>query len=129
MSITTVLLLLLIGVSAGIMSGFVGIGGGMVIVPGLVFLLGVSQLQAQGTSLAVLIMPVGLLGVMNYYKAGQINFTHAFIIAAAFVIGSYFGSKFALKVPEHKIKFLFGIFLLYISVRLMISGGTKWFGS
>lgn len=129
MSVSTILLLLLIGISAGIMSGFVGIGGGIIIVPGLVFLLGVSQLHAQGTSLAVLIMPVGILGVMNYYKAGQVNIPHALIIASAFFIGSYFGSKFALKVPEHKVKFIFGIFLLYVSARLLISGGTKWFGS
>ena len=65
---------------------------------------------------------------MNYYKAGHINIQYAAIIALAFVIGSYFGSKYALKVPEHKIKLLFGLFLLYISVRMIYSGASKWFG-
>lgn len=129
MSAYTIVFLLIIGLCAGLLSGFVGIGGGMIIVPGLIFMVGASQLQAQGTSLAVIMMPVGVLGVINYYKAGHINFTHALIIAAAFIIGSYFGSKYALKVPEHKIKFTFGLFLLYISGKMIYSGGVKWFGN
>jgi uncharacterized protein len=128
MSVSTVLILILIGVCAGVLSGFVGVGGGMIIVPGLVFLLGASQLSAQGTSLAVIMLPVGIFGVMNYYKAGHINLSFALIIALAFVVGSYIGSKYALKVPEHKIKFLFGLFLLYIAIRMVYSGASKWFG-
>lgn len=128
MSISTILILVLIGVCAGMLSGFVGVGGGMIIVPGLIYLLGASQLSAQGTSLAVIMLPVGIFGVINYYKAGHINVQYAAIIALAFIIGSYFGSKYALKVPEHKIKFLFGLFLLYISVRMIYSGASKWFG-
>lgn len=128
MSISTILILIFLGICAGMLSGFVGVGGGMIIVPGLIFLLGASQLSAQGTSLAVIILPVGIFGVMNYYKAGHINIQYAAIIALAFVIGSYFGSKYALKVPEHKIKLLFGLFLLYISVRMIYSGASKWFG-
>ncbi len=128
MSVSTILILILIGVCAGVLSGFVGVGGGMIIVPGLVFLLGASQLSAQGTSLAVIMLPVGIFGVMNYYKAGHINLSFAFVIALAFVLGSYIGSKYALKVPEHKIKFLFGLFLLYISIKMIYSGATKWFG-
>jgi hypothetical protein len=128
MSISTILILIFIGVCAGMLSGFVGVGGGMIIVPGLIFLLGASQLSAQGTSLAVIMLPVGIFGVMNYYKAGHINIQYAAIIALAFVIGSYFGSKYALRVPEHKIKLLFGLFLLYISIRMIYSGASKWFG-
>ncbi|MFY7708242.1 MAG: sulfite exporter TauE/SafE family protein [Flavobacteriales bacterium] len=128
MSISTILILIFLGICAGMLSGFVGVGGGMIIVPGLIFLLGASQLSAQGTSLAVIMLPVGIFGVMNYYKAGHINIQYAAIIALAFVIGSYFGSKYALKVPEHKIKLLFGLFLLYISVRMIYSGASKWFG-
>jgi hypothetical protein len=128
MSVSTILILVFIGVCAGMLSGFVGVGGGMIIVPGLVFLLGASQLSAQGTSLAVIMLPVGIFGVMNYYKAGHINLSFALVIALAFVLGSYIGSKYALKVPEHKIKFLFGIFLLYISIKMIYSGASKWFG-
>lgn len=128
MSLTTIAILAFIGLMAGLLSGFVGIGGGMVIVPGLIYLLGKGQLEAQGTSLAVIMMPVGILGVMNYYKAGHININFALVIAAMFVIGSYFGSKYALKLPEHKIKVIFGIFLLYIAIRMLVSGSKQWFG-
>ena len=126
MSFTTILILIIIGILAGLLSGFVGVGGGMVIVPVLIYLLGKGQLEAQGTSLAVIMMPVGILGVMNYYKSGNVNIYFALVIAIAFVLGSYFGSKYALKVPEHKIKVIFGIFLLYIAIRMLYSGGTKW---
>ena len=108
------------------LSGFVGVGGGMIIVPGLIYLLGKGQLEAQGTSLAVIMLPVGILGVMNYYKAGNVNINYALVIAIAFVVGSYFGSKYALKVPEHKIKVIFGVFLLYVAIRMLHSGGMKW---
>jgi uncharacterized membrane protein YfcA len=126
MSFSTILILIIIGVCAGLLSGFVGVGGGMIIVPGLIYLLGKGQLEAQGTSLAVIMLPVGVLGVMNYYKAGNVNVYFALVIAIAFVLGSYFGSKYALKVPEHKIKVFFGIFLLYIAIRMLHSGGMKW---
>jgi uncharacterized membrane protein YfcA len=126
LSFSTILILILIGVCAGLLSGFVGVGGGMIIVPGLIYLLGKGQLEAQGTSLAVIMLPVGILGVMNYYKAGNVNINYALVIAIAFVLGSYFGSKYALKVPEHKIKVIFGVFLLYVAVRMLHSGGMKW---
>lgn len=127
MTTMEVLMLLGIGVLAGLLSGFVGVGGGIVIVPALIYLLGASQFEAQGTSLAVIMMPVGLFGVINYYKAGHINITYAALIAVAFVLGSYFGSKYALKVPEHKVKFIFGIFLLYISIKMLSSSWSKLF--
>lgn len=120
------ILLLLIGLAAGLLSGFVGVGGGIIIVPAMVYFLHMSQLQAQGVSLAVLLMPVGILGVMNYYRDGQINFNYAIIIAIGFFVGSYFGSKSALKLPEHKIKFVFGLMLLYIAARMIWKGGAKW---
>ncbi len=121
------LMLITIGVLAGLMSGFVGVGGGILIVPGLVFLLGASQLQAQGTSLAVIMLPVGIFGVINYYKAGHVNVTYAAVIAVAFVIGSYFGSKYALKIPEHKVKFFFALFLLYVGIKMLSSSWGKMF--
>lgn len=127
MTTMEILMLLGIGVLAGLLSGFVGVGGGIVIVPALIYLLGASQFEAQGTSLAVIMMPVGLFGVINYYKAGHINITYAALIAVAFVLGSYFGSKYALKVPEHKVKFMFGIFLLYISFKMLSSSWSKMF--
>ena len=126
-TIAQMLILLLVGLMAGALSGFVGVGGGMIIVPAMIYLLHMNQMQAQGISLAVLMLPVGILGVMNYYKAGHINFNYAFVIAAGFVVGSYFGSKYALKLPEHKIKFLFGLLLLFIAGQMLWKSGTKLF--
>ncbi|MBL0316621.1 MAG: sulfite exporter TauE/SafE family protein [Flavobacteriales bacterium] len=127
LTIAQLLLLLLIGLLAGALSGFVGVGGGVIIVPAMVYLLGMTQMQGQGISLAVLMLPVGVLGVMNYYKAGHVNFNYAFVIAAGFVVGSYFGSKYALKLPEHKVKFIFGLFLLYIAGQMLWKSGSKIF--
>jgi len=128
-TIQTIVLLALVGLVAGLMSGFVGIGGGVVIVPGLVYILGFSQMQAQGTSLGVLLLPVGILAVWNYHKADNIHISAALIIAVAFVVGGYFGSKYALRLPEHKVKFIFGLFMLYVAARLLLGSGMKWFGS
>jgi uncharacterized protein len=121
-----IILLLLIGLAAGMLSGFVGVGGGIIIVPAMIYFLHMSQLQAQGVSLAVLLMPVGVLGVMNYYRDGHVNINYALIIAVGFFVGSYFGSKSALKLPEHKIKFVFGLMLFYIAARMIWKGGAKW---
>ena len=122
-------MLVLVGFLAGMLSGFVGVGGGIIIVPALVFILGMTQLQAQGTSLAVMLLPVGIFAVMNYYKAGNIQTSAALIIAATFVVGAYFGSKYALRLPEHKVKFVFGFFMLYVAIKMVYSSGMKWFGS
>lgn len=119
MTTSSILILIMIGLVAGLLSGFVGVGGGMIIVPGLVFLLGASQMTAQGTSLALLMFPVGILGVINYYKTGNVNFQYVIIMGLAFVLGSYFGSKWALKISEQKVKLVFGIFLLYMSIRMI----------
>jgi uncharacterized protein len=127
MPISTILILVVIGVLAGMLSGFVGVGGGMIIVPALVYFLSLTQMQAQGTSLTVLLLPVGILAVMNYYNAGQINIKYALIIGATFVVGSYFGSKYALKLPEHKVKFIFALFMLYVAIKMLYTSGSKWF--
>jgi uncharacterized protein len=127
--IQTLLLLALIGLAAGVMSGFVGIGGGLIIVPGLIYVLGFTQLQAQGTSLAVLLLPVGILAVWNYHRAGNIHAAAALTIAAFFVVGGYFGSKYALRLPEYKVKFVFGLFMLYVAVRMLYFSGVRWFGT
>ncbi len=128
LTIQTILVLILVGVCAGMLSGFVGVGGGMVIVPALVYLLGFSQLQAQGTSLAVLLLPVGFLAVWNYHRGGHISVPAALVIASSFVLGGYLGSKYALKIPEHKVKFIFGLFMLYVAARMLYSSGMRWFG-
>lgn len=127
MDIGLLLALFGIGVLAGILSGFVGVGGGLIIVPALVYFLGFNQLMAQGTSLAVLLLPVGILAVINYYKAGNVNMNYALIIAAAFVLGGFIGSKLALKLPEHVVKFAFGLIMLYAAARILWNSGAKIF--
>ena len=122
MSFQTILILTLIGIFAGIMSGFIGVGGGVIIVPALVYFLGVSQHTAQGTSLLLMLPPIGILAVMNYYKVGHINWNYGLVIAITFVIGAYFGSKIALRLSANMVKFIFGIFMLYVSVKMIYSG-------
>jgi uncharacterized membrane protein YfcA len=104
MDIQMWIVLILIGVASGMLSGFVGVGGGLIIVPALVLFLEFSQKMAQGTSLAILLLPVGILAVMEYYKHGYIDIKIALIISVGFVIGGFFGSRIALVLPQDTIK-------------------------
>jgi len=125
-SVSQLLILVLVGLFAGALSGFVGVGGGMIIVPAMIYLMNMNQLQAQGVSLALIMLPVGVLGVLNYYKAGHIQFNYVLILAVGFIIGTFFGSKFALRLPEHKIKFLFALLLLFVGAQMLWKSGAKW---
>ena len=125
MTNSTLLILLSIGLGAGMLSGFVGIGGGVVIVPALVFLLGLSQHEAQGTSLFVLVMPVVFLALTNYWKTGNVNWKYGLIIAIAFIIGGFFGSKLSLKLSPQIVKLAFGLLMAYVSFQLIFSSFKK----
>jgi len=120
MNLQEFLLLALIGLAAGIFGGMVGLGGGVIMIPAMIYLMGMSQISAQGTSLAIMIPPVGILAVMNYYKSGHINLKYALIIAIAFTIGGYFGSKIALNLPVATVKKIFGFALIVIALRMII---------
>lgn len=119
MTITTIITLLLIGLVAGLLSGFIGIGGGVIMVPLFVFLLGYTQHNAQGMSLAVMLPPVTILAVMNYHKAGNINWKLALIASLFFVVGGYLGSKFALKLDQILIKRIFGVLMFIIAIKMI----------
>jgi uncharacterized membrane protein YfcA len=119
MSTTTIIGILIIGLIAGFLSSMVGIGGGTIIVPGLVLLFSMSQKMAQGTSLAIMLPPIGILAVVNYYKAGYVDFRAAAFLCVAFVVGSYFGSKIALDLPEGILKKIFAIFLLVLAAKYL----------
>lgn len=121
MSIQTIIILCLIGIVAGVLSGFVGIGGGVIIVPALVFFLGLTQHEAQGTSLALMLPPIGALAVWNYHKSGNINVKYALIIAVCFIVGGYLGSKISLSIAPEKVKKIFGIFMLFVALKLILS--------
>ena len=119
MSIQTVLLVVLVGLAAGILSGLVGVGGGIIIVPALVFLLGFSQHQAQGTSLGILLLPAGIFAVINYYKQGYIDLKVVFILFIGFVIGGYLGSKISLNLSEAAVKKIFAVVLVFIAGKML----------
>jgi len=112
-------LLLIIGLLAGGMSGFFGIGGGIVIVPLLVLLMKYTQQQAQGTSLAVLLPPVGLAAAYQYYKRGDVSLLPAFVVAAGFVIGSLFTANWVAKVPTPVLKRCFAVLLVFYAGQLI----------
>ena len=119
MDTQTFIVLLLIGIAAGTLSGMVGVGGGIIIVPALVYFLGFSQKMAQGTSLGILLLPVGLLGVMQFYKEGLIDVRVVFIISAAFFFGSYFGSRIALSISQETAKRVFAVLMILIAVKML----------
>ena len=111
--------LLIIGLAAGFMGGLVGIGGGVIIVPALVMLLGMSQHEAQGTSLMMILFPVGILGVLNYYKQGYVDFKYAGLLAIGFFVGSYLGSKFSLSLPQLTVKRIFAIVMMLLALKIL----------
>jgi hypothetical protein len=119
MSMTTILILLAIGVFTGVMAGMLGIGGGLVVIPALVMVMGLSQQSAQGTSLAMMLPPIGILAAYNYYKAGHVDIKFALILAFAFIIGSYFGSRIAIRIPQEALKKIFGVFLLLVAIKML----------
>ena len=121
MSTSVLLLLIVIGIITGFMAGMLGIGGAIIMIPALVFFLGLTQQMAQGTSLAVMLPPIGIIATYNYYQAGQVNLKFALILAAAFLVGSYFGSKLAINIPQPVLKKIFGVLLLLVAAKMLFS--------
>jgi uncharacterized membrane protein YfcA len=119
MNLTEFLLLALTGVLAGLVSGSLGVGGGIIIIPMLTFFLGLNQHQAQGTSLGVMTFPVFVISAYNYYKSGYVNVKFVLIIVVAFIIGSYFSSRFAIHLPEKTLKKMFGLFLALMGIKML----------
>jgi uncharacterized membrane protein YfcA len=119
MDLQMILILIAVGICAGVLSGLVGVGGGIIIVPALVFFLAFSQKMAQGTSLGILLLPVGILGVFQYYKQGYIDMRVVVIISLAFLFGSYFGSKIALSLPQETVKKIFAVMMMVIAVKML----------
>jgi uncharacterized membrane protein YfcA len=118
MDMNTVLILLLVGLVAGILSGMVGVGGGIIIVPALIYFLGYTQHMAQGTSLAVLLLPAGFFAVLNYYKGGYINIQATLLIAATFLVGGFVGSKISIGLDQQTVKKIFAGLLFLISIKM-----------
>lgn len=119
MNTETILILIAIGLVAGIFSGLVGVGGGIIVVPALVFFLGFSQHEAQGTSLGLLLLPVGIFAVINYYNRGFIDIKVVIIMSLAFIVGGWLGSKLSLTLPEETVKKVFAVILFYTAFKMM----------
>jgi uncharacterized membrane protein YfcA len=119
MTAQIIIILLLIGLFSGMLSGLVGVGGGIIVVPALVFFLGFTQQQAQGTSLGLLLLPVGILAVLNYYNKGHIDVKVVGIMAIGFVIGGWFGSKLAVSISELAVKRIFAVILFYSAFKML----------
>ena len=119
MNANEILLLLGIGLLAGTVGGSLGVGGGIVIVPALIFLFGFSQHTAQGTSLAVLMFPVAIIGAYNYHKNGYVQIKHALIILIAFAVGQYLGSLLSVHLPAKTLRSIFGIFVILMGLKMV----------
>lgn len=120
MDAQTIVTIILIGLAAGILGGMVGVGGGIVIVPALVYFLAFSQHEAQGNSLALMLFPVGILGVINYYRKGYVDFRYAGLLAIGFVLGSYLGSRFSLSLPQLTVKKVFAAVMLLVALKMLL---------
>ncbi len=120
MSYFQILIIILIGLIAGFAGGSLGIGGGLIIVPSLMFIMGFSQHEAQGTSIAMMLAPIGILAAINYHKEGYINYKYAIILAIAFIIGGYLGSLLAIKIDEKLLKKIFGVFIILIGIKMVL---------
>src|SRR5262245_15045002 len=110
-----------LGLLAGVVSGLFGVGGAVVIIPGLVLIAKLPQHTAHGTSLAALLLPVGLLGVLQYAKRDQVNCGYAAVVAAGLLIVAFFGARFAGSIPDLLLRRMFGGFLLLVAAKLLLS--------
>lgn len=117
----TVLIALALGLAAGVLSGIFGIGGGVVVVPGLVLLLGYGQKTAIGTSLLALLLPVGALALMSYAREGHVNVRVGMFVAAGIFVGALAGAKFALGQPDATLRKVFAVLLVALAVRLFVT--------
>lgn len=109
-----------LGLSTGILSGLIGLGGGFVIVPALVLLFGMSQPQAQGTTLALMVPPIGVLAAWVYYRQGLVDLRAAAFICLGFLVGGYIGARVAIGVPGPVLRKIFGGTLLLVSLRMIL---------
>jgi uncharacterized protein len=125
MEAQTILIIIVVGIAAGILSGLVGVGGGIIIVPSLVYFLAFSQKTAQGTSLAMIMLPVGIFGVMQYYKQGHVDFRIVGLLALGFLAGSFFGSRIALSISQETLKKVFAIMMIIIAIKMLFIDKAK----
>lgn len=123
MDITTILILALTGILAGFLGGMVGVGGGIIMVPMMVYAMHLPQLTAQGISLSVLMIPVSSFAVYNYYKAGALtkqHFIYTLIIAVFFAVGTFLASRIVVKLDPQMVKRIFGVFMIVVAIKMIL---------
>jgi len=113
-------LYLILGLIAGVFGGFLGIGGGTILIPALVYMFDLSQHQAQGTTLAIMVPPIGLLAALRYYMSGNVKLSIAAFVCVGFFIGGFFGAQLAHKIPDLLLRRIFGVFLLFVALRMIL---------
>jgi len=118
---TNIILYIVLGLTAGIFSGILGLGGGIILVPAMVFFFGLTQHQAQGTTLALMVPPIGLLAALTYYKRGFVDIPMAGFICLGFFFGGLIGAKLVVGLPEQTLKKIFGFCLLFIAIKIILS--------
>ena len=117
MATAQIISLLVLGLIAGTLMGMFGTGGGAIMIPVMMFLLHFSAKTATGTTQAALLLPIGLLGVLEYYRNGKVNMSVALLLAVGLFVGSFFGAKLSLALPSFVVKRVFGVFLLVLAWR------------
>lgn len=113
-------LYIILGIVAGVCGGMFGIGGGTILIPALVYLFGLTQHQAQGTTLAIMVPPIGLLAALRYYYSGNVKLNMAAFICLGFFVGGFFGAQLIQGLPEPLLRRMFGVFLLAVSLRMIL---------
>ncbi|OFX79425.1 MAG: permease [Bacteroidetes bacterium GWE2_29_8] len=117
----TLIILIIIGLSAGLLGGITGLGGGIIIIPALIYFLKLEQHAAQGISIAVMLPPIGILAAYTYYKGGYVNIKYSAIIAVCFIIGAFFGSKIAINISANNLHKVFGVIFLIVALKMIFS--------
>ena len=121
MTIIQFLVLVVVGILSGMLAGFFGVGGAIIVIPALVFILGLSQHDAQGTSLAFMIPPIGILAAWNYWKAGHVNWKMALILSLTFIVGAYLGSQLSINISDKTLRRMFGVLMMIIAIKMIFS--------
>ena len=121
MSFSVLILLIVIGLLSGSLSGLVGVGGGIIMIPLLISFFGFTQLNAQGTAIAAMLPPIGILAAINYYQEGYVRWEYSIVIALAFIVGGYFGSKLSISISQDLVRRIFAVVLFIVALKLFFS--------
>ena len=121
MNTTHLIILIIVGILSGMLAGIFGVGGAIIVIPALIFFLGMDQHDAQGTSLAFMLPPVGILATWNYWKEGHVNWKVALVLSLTFVIGAYLGSHISINLSDKLLRKLFGILMIVVAVKMIFT--------